>query len=106
MTTLPGRWALSMRTPIGSIAAEMTFFESDGTLGGKAIGKDETVPLTQIHTEQLADGELVTWSQAITKPMRLNLDFEVVITGDEMNGFSKAGRLPRSSVTGRRLRTA
>ena len=43
------------------------------------------------------------WSQTITKPMRLNLDFDVVIEADEMRGHSRAGRLPRSAVTGRRV---
>jgi hypothetical protein len=32
--------------------------------------------------------------------MRLNLDFDVVVDGDRLTGLSKAGRLPRSAVTG------
>jgi hypothetical protein len=34
--------------------------------------------------------------------MRLNLTFEVVVNGDVMTGYSRAGRLPRSEVTGSR----
>jgi hypothetical protein len=34
--------------------------------------------------------------------MRLNLEFDVVVDGDRLTGHSKAGRLPRSAVTGER----
>jgi hypothetical protein len=45
----------------------------------------------------------LTWRQAVTKPLRLNLAFDVTVEGDTLSGVSKAGRLP--AVTGRR-RTA
>lgn len=113
MTALPGRWALTMSTPVGRINAEITFTagsDSDGdgdgdgdTLTGTAVGKSETVALHDIRTTPDGEGEHVTWRQSITKPMRLNLDFDVTITADEMHGHSRAGRLPKSTVTGRRL---
>jgi hypothetical protein len=34
--------------------------------------------------------------------MRLNLEFDVVVDGDRLTGYLKAGRLPRSAVTGAR----
>lgn len=43
------------------------------------------------------------WRQRVSKPMRLNLDFDVTIAGDEMTGVSRAGRLPRTQVTGTRI---
>lgn len=48
------------------------------------------------------DGDRLTWKQAITKPMRLNLAFAVRIDGDTLTGTSRAGRLPASKVTGER----
>jgi len=107
MTTLPGQWALTMTTPIGRIHAEAHFSTVDHVLTGTAAGKGETVQLTNIRSEPTeSGGERVTWSQSITKPMRLNLDFDVVVEEDEMVGYSRAGRLPRSAVTGRRLPAA
>ena len=38
----------------------------------------------------------------MTTPMRLNLVFHVLVTGDALGGHSRAGRLPRSAVTGTR----
>lgn len=93
-----------MRTPIGTIHATMHFTDDGGVWSGTAAaGPDATpVPLRDIRTEITADGEHVTWSQTITTPMRLNLDFDVVVAGDHMTGHSRAGRLPRTTVTGTR----
>jgi hypothetical protein len=90
---LTGDWDLTIKTPIGSLAIVYSVTDN-GT--GTATGKGETVPLRDI----VVDGQRVTWRQSVTKPMRLNLDFDVVVDGDRMRGHSKAGRLPRSAVTG------
>ena len=104
MTTLPGTWELTMTTPIGRIQAEANFTAIHDGFTGTAKGKGETVQLSDIRSEPAdGGGERVTWSQSITKPMRLNLDFDVVIEDDEMRGHSRAGRLPRSAVIGRRV---
>ena len=92
-----------MRTPIGTISAVMTFVDDHGALAGSAEGRGENVPLRDVRTVEAADGELVTWSQSITKPVRLDLDFEVMVVGDRMEGHSRAGRLPRSAVSGLRV---
>ncbi len=96
-----GIWNLSISTPIGKMKAVVTFHEQDTVLTGVARGAGEEVPLSDIAL----DGERLTWKQAITKPMRLNLAFDVTVDGDTLRGTSRAGRLPASKVTGER-RTA
>jgi hypothetical protein len=91
-----GAWDVTIKTPIGSMAVVYVFTESAGALAGSATLKDDTVPLHELAV----NGARVTWQQAVTKPMRLNLAFDVVIDGDRLSGHSKAGRLPRSAVTG------
>ncbi|BDY30066.1 MULTISPECIES: hypothetical protein [Mycolicibacterium] len=98
--TIVGDWDVTIKTPIGSLAVAYAFDDGDAGLRGSATLKDETVELQDIAT----DGDRVTWRQSITRPMRLNLDFDVVVTGDELSGHSRAGRLPRSAVTGVRRR--
>lgn len=93
-----------MRTPIGAIEARLTFSGDDDALTGTATGPRETVDLVDVRTSPTDQGERVTWTQSITKPMRLNLEFDVVVEGDTMRGFSRAGRLPRSAVAGGRSR--
>jgi hypothetical protein len=93
---LIGEWDVAIKTPIGSLQILYTFTDESGALTGTATGKGETVPLHDITVA----AQRVTWRQSVTKPMRLNLDFDVEIHGDRLSGHSKAGRLPRSAVTG------
>ena len=92
-----------MKTPIGSIQATMTFDYSGDTLTGIATGGGETIELLDVQSVAVDDGEHVTWSQSIRKPMRLNLEFDVLVEGDRMSGFSRAGKLPKSAVVGQRV---
>ena len=91
-----GTWDLTIKTPIGKQTAKVTIIETANGLQGVATNADGDVPLDAV----LLDGDMLTWKMSITKPLRLNLAFEVTIEGDSMVGFSKAGRLPRSAVTG------
>jgi hypothetical protein len=93
-----GIWDLSISTPIGTIEAVVGSARQDGVLTGTARGAGESVPLSDITLE----GDRLTWKQAVTKPLRLNLAFAVTLDGDTLTGTSKAGRLPASKVTGRR----
>ncbi|MDX3430389.1 MULTISPECIES: hypothetical protein [unclassified Streptomyces] len=96
-----GIWDLSVSTPIGTIKAVVELRREDGLLIGAAHGAGEEVPLREV----LLDGDRLTWKQAVTRPMRLNLAFDVTVAGDTLAGTSRAGRLPASEVTGLR-RTA
>jgi hypothetical protein len=98
--SIVGDWDVSIKTPIGSLQVLYTFADRDGTVTGSAAGKQETVPLTDIVVGDEQDGQRVTWQQTITKPMRLNLEFDVRIDADRLSGHSRAGRLPRSAVSG------
>ena len=93
---LIGDWDVTIKTPIGSLAVVYTFTDDSGVLAGTAAGRGETVALRDITVA----AQRVTWRQSVTKPMRLNLEFDVVVDGDRLTGHSKAGRLPRSAVTG------
>ena len=96
---IDGTWDVAIKTPIGSLAIVYRFEDRDGTLTGTATGRGETVPLRGI----VVDGQRIRWHQSVAKPMRLNLDFDVVVDGDRLSGQSRAGRLPPSTVTGRRV---
>ena len=96
--SVEGTWDLSISTPVGKIKAVAEFRQADGILTGVARGAGEEVPLEDV----VLDGDRLTWKQAITKPMRLNLAFSVRIVGDTLAGTSKAGRLPSSKVAGAR----
>ena len=98
--SIVGDWDVTIKTPIGSLAIVYTFTDDGGVIGGSATGGGETVPLRDINVVNDSGGQRVTWRPSVTKPMRLNLDFDVVVTGDRLAGHSRAGRLPRSAVAG------
>ena len=93
-----GTWDVAIKTPIGSLAVVYTFADRDGTLTGTATGMGQTAPLRDI----VVDGRRIRWRQSVTRPMRLNLEFDIAVDGDRLSGHSRAGRLPPSTVTGRR----
>lgn len=102
--SIAGRWDVTIETPLGSMAATYAFDTGQGGITGRAESRDEMVPLRDISVDDTPAGQRVTWRQSITRPMRLNLDFDVTVAGDEMRGHSRAGRLPKSSVSGARRR--
>ncbi|MFD4543854.1 hypothetical protein [Streptomyces bauhiniae] len=96
--SVAGTWHLSVFTPVGRIKAVVDLHEWDGLLTGVARGAGEEVPLRDVTL----DGDRLTWKQAVTQPLRLNLAFDVRVDGDTLRGTSRAGRLPSSKVTGER----
>ena len=99
--SVEGTWNLVIDTPIGKQQATLKLSTQDGVLHGMA--RDERHGEEVTLTDLVLDGDRLTWAQSITKPMRLNLSFDVTVDGDQMTGRSKAGRLPASKVTGHRV---
>lgn len=96
-----GTWDVRIRTPVGSIQVVYTFVDAgDGRIEGTAVARQDT---TTVERVEIADGR-VRWRQQITRPLRLDLEFDVVVDGDGLCGYSRAGRLPRSTVSGTRRR--
>ncbi|MER6685964.1 hypothetical protein [Streptomyces olivaceoviridis] len=96
--SVEGVWDLTIATPIGHIKPVIELRRDGGQFTGFTQGTGEQIPLEEV----VVDGNQVTWKQAVTKPLRLNLVFNVTIDGDTLTGSSKAGRLPSSKVTGQR----
>ncbi|MBK1783735.1 hypothetical protein [Prauserella cavernicola] len=96
--SVEGLWDLSLSTPIGTLSAVLELRREHGVLTGTARCAGEEVALRDVAL----DGDRLTWTQSISRPLRLNLAFAVTVHGDTLSGTSKAGRLPASKVTGTR----
>jgi hypothetical protein len=93
-----GFWKVAVSTPLGTRNTVLELFTENGVLRGISHGEKEKLTLQDLEW----DGSRLTWYQSITKPMRMNLIFSVVIEGDELNGTAKGGPMPASKVSGRR----
>lgn len=93
-----GNWDITIATPIGKQAVALRLTERAGEVTGVATQGEEAVPLI----DPRRDGERLTWSQNVTKPMRLSIAFDVLIEGDTLSGTAKPGILPSVKVSGHR----
>ncbi|QMV40703.1 DJ-1/PfpI family protein [Cohnella cholangitidis] len=99
VSVFEGDWDATIATPVGKLQVKLSISTRDGTIHGTATQGDETV---EFMNPLLRDNKLA-WSLRISKPMRLNLKFEVAAEGDQLTGFAKAGVLPSSKLTGVRV---
>lgn len=97
-----GTWQLSIRTPVGSLAVELVVTGNPDARAGVARGQGQNIDIPYIAVTTEADGQRLMWTQKVTKPLRLSLDFDVLVLGDTMSGTARAGRLPASQVRGTR----
>jgi hypothetical protein len=98
LSTFAGSWDVTIATPIGKMEVIFDITEDDGAIQGVARSDAETVEFL----EPVAEGNRLTWSQNVTTPMRLNLNFDVIVEGDAMTGTSRPGLFPASKVEGSR----
>jgi hypothetical protein len=99
--SVAGTWNMTIDTPIGKQHARLELSQAaDGGWTGisESLDSGEKSDLTDISVE----GNEVSWHQAVTKPMKLNLKCNVTIDGDSLSGKAKAGMFPAVTMTGER----
>jgi hypothetical protein len=96
--SVAGTWNLTIDTPMGKQSAVLTLEETASGVTGVASADGESMPLDNVAV----DGQRVTFKQAITKPMKLTVNFDLTVDGDTIGGKAKAGMFPASKVTGSR----
>lgn len=97
-----GTWQVTIATPIGKQAVVLEITSENGLLRGTARQGNETVPFIN----PVMNGKRLTWSQTVTKPMSLNIKFDVTVDENRMSGTAKAGFFPASNLTGERVSAA
>jgi hypothetical protein len=94
-----GTWNITIATPIGKQSVVLEISTHDGNVRGTARQGEEVVPFI----DPVVDGDRLTWTQDVTRPLRLRLKFDVTVDGATMTGTAKAGVLPASRLTGARI---
>ncbi|MCD1260416.1 DJ-1/PfpI family protein [Paenibacillus athensensis] len=95
-----GSWQTTIFTPIGKQQVVLHIIARDGVLRGSAAQGDDIVAFV----DPVITGNRMMWSQRVTKPMSLNLKFDVSVQGKRLSGTARAGLLPPSRVEGVRLK--
>jgi hypothetical protein len=103
VSSIAGIWDVTVKSPVGDLAVVYTFTDAAGLVAGTASSEAETVPLANVVSTDTPEGRQVTWRQSVTKPAKLNLEFDVTFAGDTLSGHSKVSRLlPKIGVSGSR----
>jgi hypothetical protein len=68
----------------------------DGRLTGSQSGQGTTSPISQAKLQ----GNQISWSNEVTKPMKLKLEFAGAVEGNTINGKVKAGFMGSYPFTG------
>ena len=96
--SVAGTWNLSIATPVGKQEVVLELVDDDGAVTGTATGAGETVDLVN----PVLAGNRLTWTQSITKPLQLDIAFDVTIDGETLEGIAKTGGFIKSKVSGTR----
>jgi hypothetical protein len=81
-----GKWNVVIESPLGRQTREMTLEAASHSFTGSVVGPDGSSAIVGA-----INGDKLTWSDKVAKPMPLTLHFEVTLAGDELSGAVKLG---------------
>jgi hypothetical protein len=82
-----GTWSLTIKGPTGPMEATLTIQRSAHVLSGTVSGQGLSSPMGDLKVE----GNKLSWTNHVTKPMKMKLQCSGVIEGKDMSGKVKAG---------------
>jgi cytochrome P450 len=91
-----GKWTLMIKGPTGELPTTLVLERVNGVLTGSQTGQGVTSPISDAKHE----GNQLTWTQHVTKPMKLKVDFTGEINGRQIAGKMKAGFMGSYKFTG------
>lgn len=90
-------WKIKLSTPMGP---------QDMTAVLTVAGSEMTGTITSMFGEEpvagSADGNTLRWTMHVTKPTKIDVDFDVQIDGDSMTGNAKLGMFGKATLAGTR----
>jgi hypothetical protein len=96
--SVDGTWNVVVKSPMGDQPSTLTLKADGGTLTGTASAQGNTNPIAGGKV----DGDTVSWSNSITTPFPMTLEFSGKVEGDTLNGSVKAGSFGSFPFTGKR----
>ncbi|HEY2660091.1 MAG TPA: hypothetical protein VGI79_10240 [Caulobacteraceae bacterium] len=96
--SVDGTWNITVNSPMGAQPSTLTLAADGATLTGTQSAQGNTQPIVNGKV----DGDTVTWSNSITTPFPMTLEFTGKVEGDTLNGSVKAGAFGSFPFTGGR----
>lgn len=90
-----GKYEIVVQSPMGAQPSTLEI-NADGTGTQSAQGRSQPISNGKI------DGNTVTWSNAITTPFPMTLEFTGTVDGDAISGNVKAGSFGSFPFSGKR----
>ena len=104
MADVDGAWNCTAETPMGEQQFTLTVKSEGDRFHGKTAGKMGSVAIA----DGTVEGNALSWTMHVTKPMPLTLTCRATVDGDRIAGKVKAGFLGSCAVphdgSARRLR--
>jgi hypothetical protein len=80
-----GRWNIVLKTPVGDRKGVLDLSTSGTTLTGSMSDGEHSAPITDGRVE----GNRLSWSAKIAKPMRLSLKISAQVDNDQISGSAR-----------------
>jgi hypothetical protein len=85
--SVDGTWKVTIKGPMGAMATTLVVKSEGSAFTGTQSGQGQSAAVT--------DGKLtadqISWSNQITTPMKMRLEYVGLLTGKEITGKVKAG---------------
>ena len=85
--SVEGNWNIVVKSPMGDQPSTLSLKVEGGALTGTQGAQGQT----QAITGGKVDGDNVSWSNSITTPFPMTLEFTGTVAGDTLSGSVKAG---------------
>lgn len=98
MAAIDGTWNITIKSPAGPQSATLTVRCVVNTFAGEFIGDEGKVDIA----DGKIDGDTITWSMKIVKPLPMALTSKLTLEGDALNGAVTAGAFGNFPMSGAR----
>ena len=96
--SVDGTYNITVNSPMGAQASSVTLKADGSTLTGTQSAQGQTADIANGKV----DGNNVSWSNQVTTPFPMTLEFTGTVDGDTLNGSVKAGSFGSFPFTGGR----
>ena len=96
--SVDGTWNVVVKSPMGDQPSTLTLKAEGSTLTGTASAQGNTNPIANGKV----DGNNISWSNSITTPFPMTLEFSGTVDGDNLTGTVKAGSFGSFPFSGKR----